>query len=448
MWRALAATTLELTGTVFLFSQCLRKLLGIWCREAASKQLRAFAIRRPPEKATKELLDRGDTWIDKGASAALQLMTQFVNPTRRFQSHDLWEPGCEVIQKQQARAAILFGPPGTSKTTLSSCVADVIGSDYIELHASHFVANGLSNVQKTADEIFEKLMQLDRTVILFDEIDELVRARSSESDPFGRFLTTSMLPKLAELWKGRKVIYFVATNYIGDFDSAITRAERFDAVISVAPPSFEKKMKQLKELLEMRGYTLDAPSVSERDVTQAFARVIANEDEKSSILTSDCLAKFLLMRWDQLDELASIIQRASISGRALRLTAESLGDALGKLSEPSLMIRKPFLEFADARKYEQHDYRKVSVWLVEGSVPVKIKPPLVNANGKVWYETFSGFDDLSKFPCESEVVYSGVVRCKQSPTEPKPQSPPEPAPESPPEPGPELPKHFVHKAAP
>jgi SpoVK/Ycf46/Vps4 family AAA+-type ATPase len=120
----------------------------------------------------------------------------------------------------------------------------------VELHASHFVAHGLPNVQRTADRIFRELMQLDRTVILFDEIDELVRAREKDSDAFGRFLTTSMLPKLAELWKGRRVIYFVATNHIKFFDPAIRRAERFDTLVDVSPPSFEKKIKQLGGLLD------------------------------------------------------------------------------------------------------------------------------------------------------------------------------------------------------
>ena len=39
------------------------------------------------------------------------------------------------------------------------------------------MADGLPNVQRTANQIFERLVELDRTVVLFDEIDELVRAR-------------------------------------------------------------------------------------------------------------------------------------------------------------------------------------------------------------------------------------------------------------------------------
>ncbi len=67
-------------------------------------------------------------------------------------------------------------------------LADLIEWNYVEIHASHFVAGGLPDVQKTADKIFRQLLELDHTVVLFDEIDELVRERNIEKDAFGRFL--------------------------------------------------------------------------------------------------------------------------------------------------------------------------------------------------------------------------------------------------------------------
>ena len=63
-----------------------------------------------------------------------------------------------------------------------------------------WVSDGLAGVQKVADRIFGHLMQLDHAVVLFDEVDELVHPRDDGgSDHLSRFLTTSMLPRLAEL---------------------------------------------------------------------------------------------------------------------------------------------------------------------------------------------------------------------------------------------------------
>ena len=225
------------TASVYWYVNCLRRLIGIWTRETAARELGVSTKRGSEKNAVQTIVDRGNTWSRGPDNVAVQLMTLFVNPILSRESVDPLEPDNEPIQKEWCYS---FGPPGTSKTTLSRSVASAIGWNYVELYASHFVAGGLPEVQRTADRIFKQLMQLDRTVILFDEIDELVREREMESDAFGRFLTTSMLRRLAE-WKRRKVMYFVATNHIEYFDSAIVRAERFDAIVHVPPPSFQRQ---------------------------------------------------------------------------------------------------------------------------------------------------------------------------------------------------------------
>src|SRR5208282_1778543 len=237
------------TASVFSYAQALRRLIGIWCREEALKSLNTPLPKLDPEKAAERMAERGKTWGSPGNSVSERLFTMFVNPARMHDRSDKLEPYSQPIGDKYARSAILFGPPGTSKTSLIRLLANATNWQYVEIHASHFVAEGLTQVQKTADRIFKQLSELDHTVVLFDEIDELVREREMEEDAFGRFLTTSMLPKLAQLWEARKIFYFVATNHINYFDSAIIRSHRFDSLVLVSPPSFQTKVKHLKELL-------------------------------------------------------------------------------------------------------------------------------------------------------------------------------------------------------
>jgi hypothetical protein len=416
------------TASVFSYAECLRRLLGIWTREEAASQFKLSTLKASSGDAIHELSMRGATWSAQGKDAATQLMTLFVNPTRSSRTTDSLEPDSQPILPNHARGAILYGPPGTSKTSLSRCVARAIDWDYIELHASDFVADGLPNVQRTANGIFERLMELDRTVVLFDEIDELVRTREKEHDAFGRFLTTSMLPKLAELWKRSKVIYFIATNHISFFDPAVIRAERFDALIHVSPPSLNRKLTQLQSLLEGMSLTVASVALTHEEVEQALqcvgkacpkkagsgadaAKHDSDDAGSDAPLPQACvLAKFLLMRWDQLQELASIIRVRERTGLNLRLDRRALEPALAELSDPSLRHCGPFREYARAIQYEQHDFSKECVWEVRGDIPGSETAQFRKAAGSFWYVFRGAFGELENLPRACRVVAPGVLQ--------------------------------------
>lgn len=297
------------TASVFLYAQHLRQLVGIWAREEALSTLPKRISYSTPEEAEAELTTRTQTWTSE-SGLKTELVSAFVSHIVALSPDTPIDPDGQPIGKTNNRSAILYGPPGTGKTTIARALAGMIGWDYIELHASHFVADGLPNVQRTADEIFRRLMELDHAVVLFDEIDELVREREGEVDAFGRFLRTSMLPKLAELWKNRKLMYFVATNHISYFDRAITRSGRFDAQIFVSPPSFSSKIAELKRLLISLGKTVEF-TVSKEEVESAMPHPKSKNQGKDlaekELPKKNVLAKFALLRWDELENVAAFL---------------------------------------------------------------------------------------------------------------------------------------------
>jgi len=79
-------------------------------------------------------------------------------------------------------------------------------------------------VQQTADGIFGRLMEVDHAVILFDEIDELVREREQEPDQLGDFSPRACCRAWRNSGKRAKSFTSLRTNHIEFFDRAITRA--------------------------------------------------------------------------------------------------------------------------------------------------------------------------------------------------------------------------------
>jgi ATPase family protein associated with various cellular activities (AAA) len=395
------------TASVFAYAQALRRLLGVWTRDEAITGLNRVSAFLTAE-AGEKIDERGASWSQSLLpSVGEQLVTLFVNPVLMLEDVERSEPDNQPIKTSHARSAILFGPPGTSKTTLARAVAGAIGWQYVELHASHFVAGGLPEVQRTADQLFQRLMELDHTVVLFDEIDELVREREKEPDAFGRFLTTSMLPKLAELWDQRKVIYFVATNHIEYFDRAVTRAQRFDVLIFVGSSSYKRKVKRLQELFLTKHGAKIKLNVPAAEITAALTRLDCTDHEKAfedyetekkdPLPNDNVLAKFILLRWDQLDELAFLLNKAISDGAGeISFSAEQCKAALNEMSDGNLHLLKTCCDYLRAGTYVIPNYSKDVVWQVEGlPLDLKYEPPLSVSNNKVWLTTLQPPEEIT-----------------------------------------------------
>ena len=140
-------------------------------------------------------------------------------------------------------SAILYGPPGTSKTNYANAIASALGWQLIGIDPSILLRRGFDQLQSETNQLFYMLRYAERVVVFFDEIDELVRDRLGKTEEAtSRFLTTSMLPRIMRLRKSRRVIFLVATNHLEVFDAAIARPGRFDLVLPIMPPTMEAKL--------------------------------------------------------------------------------------------------------------------------------------------------------------------------------------------------------------
>jgi len=164
-----------------------------------------------------------------------------------------------------AYSAILFGSPGTAKTTISEAVAEKMGWDFVVIDTAAFLADGLTNVASRIRYIFNRLQSLRECVILFDEIEEFCLDRETPGISMeSRMLTTAMLTAINDLRRTKQSVFFLATNRLRAFDAAIIRPGRFDIQLFVGTPNLESRILLFKEAMVARG-------VSEENQVKAMA---------------------------------------------------------------------------------------------------------------------------------------------------------------------------------
>jgi adenylate kinase family enzyme len=230
------------TASVFHFAYSLDRLVAEGIRRELFVTLdQPYSPAREPKPIFAEEFVDSNIEIDgQPLSLKAALLERFVEPIKS-NSHLI--SGGRPLSPDTAISAIFFGPPGTSKTTLASLIAEYLGWPLLVVDPSHLVRNGMDRVQAEANTLFSMLAASERLVVLFDEFDEMVRERSlPNTDATSRFLTTAMLPKLSSINKRKRIVFILATNYVDQFDFAIARPGRFDRRFQVMPPTMKSKL--------------------------------------------------------------------------------------------------------------------------------------------------------------------------------------------------------------
>jgi hypothetical protein len=186
-------------------------------RTAANQAARSFLPKRP---------ESGTPWRQLALNGRV----------RQFLAEYVDSDGADPTRNKPASfSAILAGPPGTGKTTVAGSID--VSAPLIYVAPNYLAGSGPDHLPAKLDQTFEVLRLLERGVVLFDEIDEVVLEREGiAQESFSRLLTTSMLPRFQKLKDEERVTFLVATNHVEKFDVAIRREGRFDAVVAIEYP--------------------------------------------------------------------------------------------------------------------------------------------------------------------------------------------------------------------
>jgi hypothetical protein len=267
------------TAVVYMFLWELQHMLATKTQDAILRVYKAPPVVSDP-KPWKRMLDM-DVRL-QGSSSTTGVKT--VLEEQIVAAASTYKPFAD--DKIDGRlSALLFGPPGTSKTRLARDLAAKLGWPLLVIDPSHFLSKGIENIYSRATEIFRDLEGLSAVVVLFDEMDALVRTRDGRNliDLTSQFLTTSMLPKLATLHAQASLVFLFATNYQAGFDAAIKRPGRFDVLLCVGPPTWKEKLRHIDAFLPK-----DTPQVEVERARKKF-KILCRGLDKEHIKLLDNL---------------------------------------------------------------------------------------------------------------------------------------------------------------
>ena len=133
---------------------------------------------------------------------------------------------------------MLFGPPGTGKTTFAKAIAGRLGWPFIELLPSK-LESGEGSISAELRNAMSDLLQLDHAVVFIDEFDEIASAR--EHNPSTKGVVNELLKMIPSFRTTPGHLLVCATNFVADIDSAVLRPGRFDLVIPIGPPDLSAR---------------------------------------------------------------------------------------------------------------------------------------------------------------------------------------------------------------
>jgi GNAT superfamily N-acetyltransferase len=133
------------------------------------------------------------------------------------------------------RAVVLFGPPGTGKTTFAKSVASRLDWPFVEVFPSR-LASEPGGLAAALRQTFQDISHLDHAVVFIDGVEEIAAQRGGEPPSPLQGVTNELLKIIPAFREQEGRILICATNFIRALDTAFLRHGRFDYVIPIGLP--------------------------------------------------------------------------------------------------------------------------------------------------------------------------------------------------------------------
>ncbi|WP_341994464.1 GNAT family N-acetyltransferase [Microbacterium sp. LWH7-1.2] len=158
------------------------------------------------------------------------------------------------------RAIVLFGPPGTGKTTFAKAIASRLEWSFVEVFPSRLAAHpgGLAGALR---ETFATIAELEHAVVFIDEVEEIASHRQGEPPSPTQGVTNELLKIIPAFREQPGRLLICATNFIRSLDAAFLRHGRFDYVIPIGLPDQQARDAIWRRYIPEAAVGIDVPEL-------------------------------------------------------------------------------------------------------------------------------------------------------------------------------------------
>lgn len=180
----------------------------------------------------------------------------------------LSEAGQEIVaagkkRKTTRNGILLTGDPGNGKSFMAEALAGHLKLPIIAVSFADLGSKWLNNTTENAVRIFADARAQAPCVLFIDEIDAVIRDRSSvsSSSEEGPKTTTAILRMLVNI-RDAGVVVVAASNHLDMLDPAALREGRFDFKIEVSPPDLAARVALIKDAArKFSGLSFEAAAI-------------------------------------------------------------------------------------------------------------------------------------------------------------------------------------------
>lgn len=188
-------------------------------------------------------VDTAYTWDDLQLQESLKKSLQAVCAQVEHQGLVLDEWGLRRRYPYGRCVSVLMsGPPGTGKTMTAQVLASRLGLELYKVDLSQIVDKYIGETEKRLKQVFDQA-EKSNMVLFFDEADALLGKRSEVKDAKDKYANTEVAYLLQRMEEYQGIV-LMATNQVGNMDSAFVRRFRYHLVFTLPDESMRKRLWQ------------------------------------------------------------------------------------------------------------------------------------------------------------------------------------------------------------